>query len=348
MGKWWQMNRILWKQYLMRNKIWLAVLSAVGIFVICFGSKSGTEEYSGIKVGVLAEDEDGNLLLGNLEEEDGIFRFLKFDEREEMIREIENGNLECGFVLPERFYQNMINGKMMKQIELYYSPSSTAHKISYEVVFSYLFQELSDHVLIGYIDNSVKKGAFTAEEAGQAKENLLAMQEKYSSNGSTFSFSYEQVGAAGKETEASFSIVRGCIAVIVFFLSLLGLAGCLEVNELSKGLNTRNRIKVRECSLNISVFASVLLGGGLLALWGQGESFLGEAKALSLYFVVLEVYIRVLKLLIKKSETVYGLMPVLVLGSLLFCPVFIRMETYLPAAALLKNFFPASYYLNLF
>lgn len=348
MGKWWQMNRILWKQYLMRNKIWLAVLSAVGIFVICFGSKSGTEEYSGIKVGVLAEDEDGNLLLGNLEEEDGIFRFLKFDEREEMIREIENGNLECGFVLPERFYQNVINGKMMKQIELYYSPSSTAHKISYEVVFSYLFQELSDHVLIGYIDNSVEKGAFTAEEAGQAKENLLAMKEKYSSNGSTFSFSYEQLETAGKGTEASLSIVRGCISVIVFFLSLLGLAGCLEMNELSKGLNTRNRIKVRECCLNISVFASVLLGGCLLALWGQGESLLREAKALFLYFVILQIYIRFLKLLIKKSETVYGLMPVLVLGSLLFCPVFIRMETYLPAAALLKNFFPASYYLNLF
>ena len=57
MEKWWQLNKILWQQYLVRNKIWLAVLCVVGILAICFGTKSGTEEYNGIKVGVLAEDE---------------------------------------------------------------------------------------------------------------------------------------------------------------------------------------------------------------------------------------------------------------------------------------------------
>ena len=133
-------------------------------------------------------------------------------------------------------------------------------------------------------------------------------------------------------------MVRGCIAVLVFFLSLLGLSGCLEVNELSKGLNRKNRIKVRECSLNISIFASVLFGGILLTLWGQGESFFVELKALCVYFIVLQIYIRCLKLFIKKPETVYGL-----LG-----PVFIRIETYLPATSLLQKLFPASYYLNLF
>lgn len=348
MEKWWQLNKILWKQYLVRNKIWLAVLCVVGILAICFGTKSGTEEYNGIKVGVLAEDENGKLLLKKLREEEGIFRFLAFDEREEMIREIENGTLECGFVLPEKFFENIAKGKMMRQIELYYSPSSTAHKISYEVAFSYLFQELSDHVLLSYIDDSVEKGVFTAEEAGQVKDKLLVMKEKYSNNGSTFSFSYEQVGSAGEREGASFSMVRGCIAVLVFFLSLLGLSGCLEVNELSKGLNRKNRIKVRECSLNISIFASVLFGGILLALWGQGESFFIELKALCVYFIVLQIYIRCLKLFIKKPETVYGLTPVLVLGSLLLCPVFIRIETYLPATSLLQKLFPASYYLNLF
>ena len=348
MAKWWQLNKILWKQYLVQNKIWLAVLCAVGIMAICFGAKSGTEEYTGIKVGVLAEDENGKALLKNLEEEDGIFRFLAYDERVKMIREIENGTLECGFVLPGDFFDNIVKGKMMRQIELYYSPSSVVHKISYEVVFSYLFQELSDHVLMSYIDDSVEKGVFTAEEAGQAKDNLLVMKEKYSNNGSTFSFSYEQVGIAGEKEEASFSMVRGCIAVLVFFLSLLGLSGCLKVNELSKGLNRKNRIKVRECNLNISIFASVLFGGILLVLWGRGESFFTELKALCVYFIALQIYIRCLKLLIKKPETVYGLMPVLVLGSLLLCPVFIRIESYLPAAAFLQKLFPASYYLNLF
>ena len=348
MGKWWQLNKIMWKQFLVRNKIWLGVLCILGVMAICLGNGSGSEKYSGIKVGVLAEDEKGSLLLNNLKEEDGIFRFLTFEEREEMIRQIENGTLECGFVLPEKFYENIAKGKIRNQIELYYSPSSTAHKISYEVVFSHLFQELSDVVLLGYIGDFEEKGIFTPEEAEQERNNLLALKEKYSRNGSTFSFSYEQEGTAGKKMEASFSIVRGCIAVLVFFLSLLGLSGCLEVNELSRGLNRRDRLKIRECSLNISIFAAILFGGILLALWGQGESFFVELKALCVYFIVLQIYSRCLKLLIKKSETVYELMPVLVLGSLLFCPVFIRIETYLPAAALLQKLFPVSYYLNLF
>lgn len=292
MGKWWQLNIILWKQFLVRNKIWLAVLCVLGVLAICIGNGSGSEKYSGIKVGVLAEDENGILLLNNLKKEDGIFRFLTFDEREEMIRQIENGTLECGFVLPEKFYENIARGKMRNQIELYYSPSSTAHKISYEVVFSHLFQELSDDVLLGYIGDFEEKGIFTPEEAEQAKNNLLALKEKYSGDGSTFSFSYEQVGTAGRKMEASFSIVRGCIAVLVFFLSLLGLSGCLEVNELSRGLNRRDRLKIRECSLNISVFASVLFGGALLALWGMPEGFLREVKGLLAYFLVLEIYMR--------------------------------------------------------
>lgn len=348
MGKWLQLNRILWKRYLVRNKIWLAVLCAAGILAVCFGTKSREEEYSGIKVGVLAEDEDGRLLLKDLEEEDGIFRFLAFDEREEMIREIENGALECGFVLPEGFYENIAKGKLMRQIELFYSPSSTAHKISYEVVFSYLFRNLSDYVLPRYIDESVERGVFTGEEAGLARENLLAIKEKYDGGGNTFSFSYEQVGGGGEEAEASLSAVRGWIAVLVFFLSLLGLADCLKADELARGLNRRNRARVRECSLDISIFASVLFGGLLLVLWGRGESVFMELKALGVYFIALQLYIRCLKLLIKRPETVYGLMPVLVLGSLLLCPVFIRIETYLPAAALLKKLFPASYYLDLF
>ena len=101
------------------------------------------DEVQGIAVGVCAEDEKGKELLEKLESVEGIFRFQDYQNEEEMIRQIENGTLECGYVFPEGFYENILRGRTVRQITLYCSPASSAHKISYEVVFSELFEILS-------------------------------------------------------------------------------------------------------------------------------------------------------------------------------------------------------------
>lgn len=348
MRRWWLLNRILWKQYLIHNRIWILLLLLLGILAVCLGAKDNSKDYSGIQVGVCVEDANGRRLMESMEEDDGIFHFVSCVDREQMIREIERGDLECGFVLPEGFYENIIKGRRMRQIPLYYSPSSTVHKISYEVVFSHLFEMLSDDVLRSYIDYAEQNGVFPKKEKADLQERLLDLKGKYSENGSTFAFDMKQIGIKGEKKESSFSTIRGCIAVLIFFLSLLGLESCMEVRELSKGLNKRKRIEVRECSLTISVLAGVFFGGALIVLWGQGESFFREIGGLIIYFIVLQVYLRILMLFLGKPAAVYGVLPVLIPGSLLFCPVFVQIENYLPVAGFLEKLFPVSYYLNLF
>lgn len=348
MKKWCQLNGILWKQYLIRNRIWFALFLVIGVFLAVFGSRQKEEpEYGGIRIGVFAEDESGNRLLFELQEEEGIFHFFAFDDKEEMIRQIENGSLECGFLLPEGFYENLENGKMMRQIELFYSPASSAHKISYEILFSHLFELLSDRVLTDYLDYAEESSMLTRQEAEESVENILKLKDHYAQNGSTFSFVYEQVGEEQRGEVQTLNTVKGCIAVIVFLMSLLGLAGCCETDGISWGLAKRDRIRIKEIGLNISVFGSVLLGGILLLLSGTGEGLKKEAINLLIYFIVLEIYIRIMKLIFRKAEAVYGLIPILVIGSLLFCPVFIQIKAYIPMAGLVEKFFPVSYYLNL-
>lgn len=348
MEKWWQLNKILWKQYLVRHRIWIVLLLIVGIFVMIFGGQKEAEDNSGVKVGIVAEDEDGRDLLFKLREEEGIFRFRSFEDKEEMLRQVESGALECGLVLPEGFYKNIIKGKTMRQIPLYYAPSSSAHKIAYEVVFSYLFEKLSDQILIDYIDYSEENGIFSEEEKDKQAVRLLEQKEQYSKNGSTFSFIYERIGEEGKEEISALNTIRGCIAVLIFMMSLLGLAGCCEMSEMLKGLSRSNRMKIKEYSLHISVLSSVLLGGILIFLSGTGEGIWKELSGLVFFFIVLEIYIRVLNLILKRAEAVYSLIPVLVLGSLLFCPVFIQISSYLPAATCIEKLFPVYYYLYLF
>lgn len=347
MKKWWQLNIILWKQYLIRHRIWLMLFIGMGIIFAVSGRRQEREfDYSGIKIGVFAEDEKGRELIERLKEEEGVFRFLAFEEKEEMERRIKGGALECGFVMPEHFYENLEKGKMMRQITLYYSPASSAHKISYEVVFGHLLDLLSDQVLTDYMNYSEERDIFTAEETAENLPELLKLSDYYRQNGSTFSFVYERVGGEGPKEAAPLNTVKGCIAVLVFLMSLLGLAGCCETEDGLKGLTVKDRIKIKEMNLNISILGSVLLGGMLLFLSGAGEGIKKEISGLLVYFAVLEIYIRIFKLLVRKAETVYGLIPILILGSFLLCPVFIQIKSYLPIAGFMEKLFPVSYYLN--
>lgn len=348
MEKWWQFNRILWKQYLLRNRIWIAFFLSIGVFLFLFGQKWEEKAvYNNIKIGILAEDEEGMRLFNKLQEEKGVFDFFIYEDQEEMMRQIEKGSLECGFVLPEGFYENLEKGKMMRQIVLYYSPASSAHKISYEVVFSHLFELLSEGVLSDYMEYAEEAGIFTWEEAEANLETVLEKKGYYAQNGSTFSFIYEQTGKEGEQEAMPLNTVKGCIAVVVFLMSLLGLAECCEPEGISGALARRERIKIKEASLNIAITGSVLLGGILLLVSGAGEGFGKEIKNLLIYFVILEIYIRMLRLVARTSKAVYGLIPILILGSLLCCPVFIQMKAYLPAVGLAEKLFPVSYYLNL-
>lgn len=355
MKKWYQLQIILWKQYLLRHKIWLvglmAAVLALGITDAVKGKKE--EAVAGIAVGICTEDEKGEELSARLLEKEGIFRFLPYEEEAALRRDVENGSLECGYFLPAGFFENMAEGKVRRQISLYYSPGSAAHKISYEVVFDELFRMLSDEVLKSYAASGILGEQATKEEKERLAEELLMLKEQYESNGSTFSLQYELQGEEKrlKEKEAAglpaLDVRRGCIAVVIFFMSLMGLANCLEFTENgSCGFCVSEAGKLRESSFHIAIAGSVLSGAALLPF---ADSFRGmgkEAVGLLLYFAVLEIYLRLYLLIFRKAERVYALIPMLLLGSVLLCPVFFRMEVYFPAAAFLQKLFPVSWYLH--
>lgn len=340
MKSWWQINGILWKQYYIRHKVWLWLLLGLGVLFRLLGGSLEQAEYVGMDIGVYARDEQGRELLSLLQKEEEVFKFLSFDSEEELRRQVENGSLECGYVLPEGFYEELSEGKFRRQIEVYYSPASSAHRISYEVVFAGLYQMLSDRVLEDYLKES--------GSGGEQLERLLALKEEYEENGSTFSFRYETIGGEQMGEEASLDVLRGCIGVLIFFMSLLGLGNCKELTRVSSRVPGAKGNKVKSMGLHIAVLGSIIMGAALILLSGTGESFLRELMGLLIYWIVLEVYVRLLKLILPSSQAVYGMIPVLMLGSLLFAPVFIRMEAYLPAAAFIGKLFPVTWYLEIF
>ncbi|NBJ94119.1 ABC transporter permease [Parablautia muri] len=343
-----QIYGILWKQYLFKYKWWILFVLIFALAAGVAGGKSVHKEsdYRGITAGVCWSDEKGRQLLTKLEQEKGIFKFQGFENVSEMIREVENGTLECGYELSWDFYEELLNGKAKRQVTLYYSPASSTHKISFEIVFVNLFEMLSEDILRHYLrENGFGNGT------GEDVDRLLALNKQYAEDGSGFHFVYETTQEKEDKAPENLNSFRGCMAVMMFLMCLLGLGNALEQERIWKALPGHLGRQAKSGYIHVAVLGSILTGGLCLLLQGMLShrvSFSKEIVALLAYAVVLEIYVRVLNLFIKKSREVYGLLPVLVLGSCLFSPVFIRMENYLPAVLWVSKIFPTTYYLRLF
>lgn len=338
---------ILVKQYLFKYKWWilLMILFALASGVIEGKNADKEKDYKGIAAGVCWSDEKGKELFEKLEKEKGIFRFQGFKEVSEMVREVENGNLECGYELSEDFYEALLTGKAKGQVTLYYSPASSAHKISYETMFVNLFEMLSEDILRGYL----RENGYGDE--GQDADRLLALNRQYAGDGSTFHFVYELTGEKAGTAPENLNSFRGCMAVMMFLMCLLGLGNALEQERAFRALPDPLGKRMKSGCLHAAVFGSVLTGGFCVLIQGipgRSASLGREIAALLLYGLLLEVYVRILRMFIRRSRVLYGLIPALLMGTSLFSPVFIRIGNYLPAAAWISRIFPATYYLEFF
>ncbi len=346
MNNWIEIYRILWKQYFIRFRIWMILLLLGAVAAGVFNRINPWEkEYAGITIGVCAEDEKGLQLLKKLQTEKGIFQFVGYSNEEEMIRQVESGALECGYLLPNGFYDQLLKGKTAHQITLYYSPASSAHKVSYEAVFAELFELLSEDFLREYLkENGYAEGI----ESEKAKERLLDLNAQYMGNGSTFHFVYETMEHQTDEKPQNLNTLRGCIGIVIFFMSLLGFGNCLEQRNTWNAFPVNTGRKLKSASIHVAISGSVLMGGIFLRLSQTGNNDFHEMKALLFYFVILEIYIRVLCFFFKSSRMLYGMLPVMILGCCLFSPVFVRIDRYLPGAEWISHLFPVTYYLKLF
>lgn len=342
-GNFWQLNKILWKQYLLKHRIWFVLLLFLTVILKVSQSVREETEIKGIDVGVCAYDKEGMQLFEDLHDEEKIFRFQLFEEESALCRAVENGNVECGYVLPKGFFDNMMEGKIRRQIRLYYSATSAAHKLSYEVVFSHLFDMLSEKILRNWL---LESGMCDETEREEKVKQLKELGTYYKEGNMTFSFSFEKVGTEKEDREVTIDSMRGLVGVVIFFFSLLGLGNCCDLCKNILSLPKYERVRIKEQSLHIAVVGSVVTGGIFLIVMGNFGGMGKELTALVCYLVILTIYIRILGLFLKTAQAVYSAIPALLVASVLFCPVFFRAENFVPAVAYLQKLFPVFWYLN--
>ncbi len=352
------------KRYLHRiSFLIILLLLPVGAFFI-----RGTEKREGIEIRIAVcveeaegafPEEDGNALERQLLETltsrkagEGMFRFYQCADEEQVKAEVASRRAECGYVIGSGL-RDKLNAKAYKRcVRVYSSPSTVTARLSSEVVFAALIRHY-DRELFG---EYVRSGGVFAPPAGQEellKEKSGELYDAWAKDGGTFHFVYEQTegGAYVRKTDETMLFpVRGIVAVYVFVAGLYGAAVSLtdERKGLYFALPAASRIP---CQLSASmgpVVLAALSGLAALASGGCMGHPVRESAAMAGYVMAVTCYSWLLGRLCRKEAVICSLIPFFLIGSLVFCPVFVEIGRYLPVMGAAGRWFLPWYYLNLF
>jgi hypothetical protein len=210
--------------------------------------------------------------------------------------------------------------------------------------------------------------------AQQAYETHLA-------DGTTFSFTYDdQNGHYDADTTDSVSVendttvfpIKGVFAVLIF---ISGMCGMLEY-EKDKREQRFKRLAPDWLTFVVNIWIPALLTSiaVCLCLWltdtlrysasasaeyGKSGFFvilpgtwslsdwLHQATTLLAYQWIVVLYCCILRVILRRQETIAAAIPILALCSLVCAPVFVRLSLYVPVFKVLEKLFPVTYYLML-
>lgn len=142
--------------------------------------------------------------------------------------------------------------------------------------------------------------------------------------------------------------VRGILAVLIL---MSGLAGVLMLNRDDEkgvwGMIRRNR---RSSFDFFYIFSSQFLVAvcSLAAIMctGLAVNFVWELFILLIYSLLVTSFCNILRMIIKNQYTFCSVIPVLILLSLLVCPVFIDLGNISGIIGVIRKLLPVSYYLE--
>lgn len=293
----------------------------------------------------------------------GLFRFYLCDREEQVKEEVASKRAECGYVISEDLRRKLDEKDYRRCIQVYSAPSTVLASLSTEVVAAALMKLYDREIFLDYIVESedVRQavawlGAAAGADASGAEEILRsragAVYDKWMGNGSTFRFEYGYRGSRGQVPEEKPRVfpVRGLVAVYLF---LVGLYSAVLVGEdQARGLflplpGPRRRL----CALAalaapvslaaVSAFGALKAGGCLVE---PGR----ELAVMGVYLAAVCIFSAAMKVVCRKPQVLCCGIPVFLVGSLLFTPVFLDIGQFFPALGWVEKLFLPSYYLRAF
>lgn len=322
-------------------------LSAFIISHIPKALESGTP-----RIGIVLQDADPISVstANKLFSDSSVMEFYASTSVDELYNSIENGDTDCGYVFSKGLTTKLDSKSFKGCITLIKSSSDFISSISNEVVFSALFYGYGKNIASNFIqDNPL----FSSVKTSALK--MYAEKYDYYVNGAaTFHIDFDTLTNNGDidtltaiEVEKSSFPIRGVLAILIF---IAGLFGCVQwLKDSENGVFAPMSYSFQHISRILYIMIPTILfaTSALITIYLAGvQVSLGvEFKSMSLYILLIMAFGLLLSYIIRKSTLLISLLPVFIIGSLVLCPIFINISTFLPVANILNKLFLPYYYL---
>lgn len=303
------MNRLIvaWKRILHRKLYWcmLGILLLLTSVYALLPAKSQSTE---IRVAIYLEDSSDYTthFKEELETSASLYQFYYVDTSTDVIRDVQAGNAECGFVVPDGFFSGYITGSDDPKVSLYETSASTLSPAISETIFHYIFKVASPQILVDAIGDTT------------LSDELKNRMQAYMESDTIFRMSSVTDGAYDyKENTYRIQLpIYECTCLLVLFASLFSLMLFLQDQErgIYIALSGRRRYGILCTGLLAGILPLYLAG-----LLCNGITY-GTARLLQVTLVSLLAFLvsLMLSVFIKKSRTLAGFIPILLLIAIAY------------------------------
>ncbi len=330
----------------LKKPSFLIILLAFPLSGFLFASVSKEEE-TGLLVALYGEEGDdfSTSIIHRLCQSDyHLLSFYNCSSIENLKKDVLTGRAQWGYIFPKDFETRLQTGKARESISVLSSPSSLFVPVSNEIVFSRVMESHSLFLLKQSLEENFPSSSSLFSMAENFYEHHLTSKSSFS-----FQYSFKDAASIGRLHPPSIIMASfpGFASVFVFLAALTGILSYEKDKEqriFSSVPYTFSPVLPILSILSPSVLAGAFALLGLYAA-RQGQGFFIDIVKMAFYILLLLVYCLLLKLLFRNFTRLSFVIPFLLLGSLIFSPVFIDFGSFSPFFRILSFLFPPTFYL---
>lgn len=277
--------------------------------------------------------------------------FCIAESESQLKTEVARGTAECGYIFPENFARLVKESDWESSILLYTSSSSMMYTLTRELVFGAILHEtapmlaesffIKNHRYAQALEKILETYPLVYQQQ-QTQGDLVALESRLVTN----------VGGTEVPVKTAYTIpVRGLCGVLLFVMSLFasGIYLLDRQRGLYQSMPSRTKRFAPWCTiLSLLILCCIPVWISLLLCKESLPGVTGillELAAMACYLVLLTGFSSLLAHVLQKPERIFTLIPLLTIGALAVCPVFIDLSHVILALSWLEKCFPPYYYL---
>jgi hypothetical protein len=301
---------------------------------------------SNVITGIYADEYDSYIsdIADSLTSSEEGFVFEKCQSLEDLENKVATGAYDCGYYFPDNFSDNFSTDIESSSMYVYTSPSSMFKTVTSEMVFNQILKAYSPVIMTDYLKNN----QYTGNLYDEAYDKYI--NEKYTEYMNSQKIFKLDTNYTGDYAAGSYSIntfpFKKIVGLIIFLSGLFGMLNYLK----DENRHVYNMISQKErfsfCIMNVlaNMLPTVIISYVTLLIYGNDTTSLKLAGHLLIYMLICLVWTLCYRIIFRSYKSFISGIPVTIICTLVFSPVFIDLTKYLYVLKLLSYIFPTTYF----